>query len=455
MAKRKLLIIDDNMQILESLKILLDGEFDILETLRKPDLIPEKLQHQSFDIILLDMNFAIGETSGQEGMYWLQEIMKKDPLAIVIVITAFGDIELAVEAMKQGATDFITKPWNPDKLIATLNSGYELRKSRLEVRNLRDKQLQLTSEIDKNFNMFTGSSEGMKRVQETVKKVAGTDVNILILGENGTGKEVIAREIHRQSNRADEVFISVDLAALSESLFESEMFGHVKGAFTDAREDRPGRFEVANGGTLFLDEIGNLSLSIQSKLLQVLQNREVIRVGATQTVPVDIRLISATNKPIHQMISELTFREDLFFRINTIKIEIPPLRERIPDIPGLADFFLKEYSWKYEKPFLKINSKALDKLCSYTWPGNIRELKHTIEKSVILCESSTIKPEDLYLSAGVSTHKTGKITHKLTNMEKNAIARVIEECRGNYSVAAKMLGISRTTLYAKIKKYGL
>lgn len=455
MAKRKLLIIDDNMQILESLKILLDGEFDILETLRKPDLIPEKLQHQSFDIILLDMNFAIGETSGQEGMYWLQEIMKKDPLAIVIVITAFGDIELAVEAMKQGATDFITKPWNPDKLIATLNSGYELRKSRLEVRNLRDKQLQLTSEIDKNFNMFTGSSEGMKRVQETVKKVAGTDVNILILGENGTGKEVIAREIHRQSNRADEVFISVDLAALSESLFESEMFGHVKGAFTDAREDRPGRFEVANRGTLFLDEIGNLSLSIQSKLLQVLQNREVIRVGATQTVPVDIRLISATNKPIHQMISELTFREDLFFRINTIKIKIPPLRERIPDIPGLADFFLKEYSWKYEKPFLKINSKALDKLCSYTWPGNIRELKHTIEKSVILCESSTIKPEDLYLSAGVSTHKTGKITHKLTNMEKNAIARVIEECRGNYSVAAKMLGISRTTLYAKIKKYGL
>ena len=455
MAKRKLLIIDDNVQILESLKILLDEEFDILETLRKPDLIPEKLQHQSFDIILMDMNFAIGETSGQEGIYWLQEIMKKDPLAIVILITAFGDIELAVEAIKQGATDFITKPWNPDKLIATLKSGYELRKSRLEVRKLRDKQFQLTSEIDKNFSMFTGSSVGMKRIQETVKKVAGTDVNILILGENGTGKEVIAREIHRQSDRAEEVFISVDLAALSESLFESEMFGHVKGAFTDAREDRPGRFEVANGGTLFLDEIGNLSLSIQSKLLQVLQNREVIRVGATQTVPVDIRLISATNKPIHKMVSEQTFREDLFFRINTIKIEIPPLRERIPDIPGLTDFFLKEYTRKYEKPFLKINSKALNKLCSYTWPGNIRELKHTIEKSVILCESSTIKPEDLYLSAGISTIKTSKITNKLTNMEKNAIERVIEECRGNYSLAAKMLGISRTTLYAKIKKYGL
>ena len=455
MAKRKLLIINDNVQILESLKILLDEEFEILETLRKPDLIPEKLQHQSFDIILMDMNFAIGETSGQEGIYWLQEIMKKDPLAIVILITAFGDIELAVEAIKQGATDFITKPWNPDKLIATLKSGYELRKSRLEVRKLRDKQFQLTSEIDKNFSMFTGSSVGMKRIQETVKKVAGTDVNILILGENGTGKEVIAREIHRQSDRAEEVFISVDLAALSESLFESEMFGHVKGAFTDAREDRPGRFEVANGGTLFLDEIGNLSLSIQSKLLQVLQNREVIRVGATQTVPVDIRLISATNKPIHKMVSEQTFREDLFFRINTIKIEIPPLRERIPDIPGLTDFFLKEYTRKYEKPFLKINSKALNKLCSYTWPGNIRELKHTIEKSVILCESSTIKPEDLYLSAGISTHKTGKINHKLSNMEKNTIARVIEECRGNYSLAAKMLGISRTTLYAKIKKYGL
>ncbi len=455
MAKRKLLIIDDNKQILESLKILLDGEFEILETLRKPDLITEKLQHQSFDIILMDMNFAVGETSGQEGMYWLQEIMKNDPLAIVILITAFGDIELAVEAMKQGATDFITKPWNPDKLIATLKSGYELRKSRLEVRNLRDKQFQLTSEIDKNFSMFTSSAEGMKRVQETVKKVAGTEANILILGENGTGKEVIAREIHRQSDRAEEVFISVDLAALSESLFESEMFGHVKGAFTDAREDRPGRFEVANGGTLFLDEIGNLSLSIQSKLLQVLQNREVIRVGATQSIPVDIRLISATNKPIYQMVSEQTFREDLFFRINTIKIDIPPLRERIPDIPGLTDFFLKEYTRKYEKPFLKINSKALNKLCSYMWPGNVRELKHTMEKSVILCESSTIKPEDLYLSAGISTKKTSKITHKLTNMEKNAIERVIEECRGNYSIAAKMLGISRTTLYAKIKKYGL
>ena len=455
MAKRKLLIIDDNKQILESLKILLDGEFEILETLRKPGLITEKLQHQSFDIILMDMNFAVGETSGQEGMYWLQEIMKNDPLAIVILITAFGDIELAVEAMKQGATDFITKPWNPDKLIATLKSGYELRKSRLEVRNLRDKQFQLTSEIDKNFSMFTSSAEGMKRVQETVKKVAGTEANILILGENGTGKEVIAREIHRQSDRAEEVFISVDLAALSESLFESEMFGHVKGAFTDAREDRPGRFEVANGGTLFLDEIGNLSLSIQSKLLQVLQNREVIRVGATQSIPVDIRLISATNKPIYQMVSEQTFREDLFFRINTIKIDIPPLRERIPDIPGLTDFFLKEYTRKYEKPFLKINSKALNKLCSYMWPGNVRELKHTMEKSVILCESSTIKPEDLYLSAGISTKKTSKITHKLTNMEKNAIERVIEECRGNYSIAAKMLGISRTTLYAKIKKYGL
>lgn len=455
MAKRKLLIIDNNVQILESLKILLDDEFDTIETLRRPELIPEKLQQQSFDIFLLDMNFAVGETSGQEGIYWLREIMKNDPLAIVILITAFGDIELVVEAMKQGAIDFITKPWNPDKLIATLKSGYELRKSRLEIRNLRDKQFQLTSEIDKNFSMFTGSSEVMKRVQETVKKVAGTDANILILGENGTGKEVIAREIHRQSDRAKEVFICVDLAALSEFLFESEMFGHVKGAFTDAREDRPGRFEVANGGTLFLDEIGNLSLSIQSKLLQVLQNREVIRVGATQTVPVDIRLISATNKPIHQMVSEQTFREDLFFRINTIKIEIPPLRERIPDIPGLADFFLKEYTRKYEKPFLKINSKALDKLCSYNWPGNVRELKHTMEKSVILCESSTIKPEDLYLSVGISAHKTSKINNKLTNMEKNAIKRVIEECRGNYSMAAKMLGISRTTLYAKIKKYGL
>ena len=358
MKKGNLLIIDDNIKILESLKILLEEEFQSVETLTDTGLIPEKLKNNSYDIFLLDMNFAIGETSGEEGMFWLQEILKTDPLAIVILITAFGDIELAVEAMKQGAMDFITKPWNPDKLIATLKSGYELRKSRLEVQKLRSKQQQLTYDMDSNFNLFSGSSPAMRNVMDTVNKVAGTDANVLILGENGTGKEVIAREIHRKSNRSSEVFISVDMASLSETLFESEMFGHVKGAFTDARENRSGRVEVANNGTLFLDEIGNLSLSLQAKLLQVLQNREVIPVGASKATPVDIRVISATNKPVQKMVDEHTFREDLFFRINTIKIEIPPLRERISDIPGLAEFFLKEYAKKYEKPFLKLNSKS-------------------------------------------------------------------------------------------------
>jgi len=274
MVKGNLLIIDDNIQLLKSLKILLESEFKSVETLTNSGLIPEKLQNNSYDIILLDMNFAIGDTSGEEGMFWLQEILKADPLAVVFLITAYGDIELAVEAMKQGAMDFITKPWNPDKLIATLKSGYELRKSRLEVQSLRSKQQQLTHDMDSNFNLFSGSSQAMQNVMETVNKVAGTDANVLILGENGTGKEVIAREIHRKSLRSTEVFISVDLAALSESLFESEMFGHVKGSFTDARENRSGRVEVANNGTLFLDEIGNLSLSLQAKLLQVIKNRK-------------------------------------------------------------------------------------------------------------------------------------------------------------------------------------
>ena len=455
MARGKILIIDDHVQILNSLRILLKDDYETIDTIKNPNLIPEKIQKNSYDIILLDMNFAAGDTSGNEGIFWLRKILTSDPLAVILLITAYGDIELAVRAIKEGATDFITKPWNTGKLLTTLKNAYELRQSKLEVNTLRNKQKQLTEDIGKSFKMHLGSSPAIKKVMDTLNKVSDTDANILIVGENGTGKELFAREIHLKSNQSNDVFIGVDVASLSDTLFESEMFGHVKGAFTDAKEGRPGRFEVANGGTLFLDEIGNLSLNLQAKLLQVIQNREVTRVGSVKSIPVDIRLICATNKPIQKMVYEHTFREDLFYRLNTVQIEIPPLRERSEDIPGLAEFFLEEYTQKYEKPFLKLNSKAIKKLCSYTWPGNIRELKHTIEKAVILCDSHTIKSEDFYLDTQ-SLPKVEEITSvKLSDVEKKVISKVINQCKGNYTQAARLLDISRTTLYAKLKRYGL
>jgi len=454
MREGKILIVDDNAQMLESLKILLKGEFHTITAIKSPGPLPELLSRQTFDIILLDMNFEVGETSGEEGLYWLKQIIAIDPLIVVILITAYGEIDLVVKAMKEGATDFITKPWDPEKLLATLKSAFELRQTRLQVRHLKEQQHTLSQDADRHYKMKLGSSESMKKVIETVRKVARTDANVMLLGENGSGKEVIAREIHRLSDRSENVFIPVDMASLSESLFESEMFGHVKGAYTDAHEDRPGRFELAHNGTLFLDEIGNLSLSLQSKILRVLQLREVTRVGSSQSIPVDIRIISATNRPIHNMVEDQTFREDLFFRLNTIKIDIPPLRERIDDIPGLADYFLNEYSKKYDKTYLKFNAGAIDKLCAYTWPGNIRELRHTIEKAIILCDFHTVKPEDLYLNDH-TTATPGSLPHNLEDMEKSTILRVLRSSGGNLSRASKMLGISRTTLYAKMKKYGL
>jgi len=453
MKQSSILIVDDNVQILNSLKLLLNDEFSKIDTIRNPNQIPEMLWRESYDIILLDMNFAIGSTSGNEGLFWLDEIRKSDPFAVIILITAYGDIELAVKAIKLGAIDFITKPWDPDKLILTLKNAYELRKSKKQVKDLENKQKQLTQDMDREFKMFVGSSKVMNGLMSTIHKVAQTDTNVLILGENGTGKELIAREIHKQSERRDNIFVGLDVATLSESLFESEMFGHVKGAFTDAREDRAGRFEIAHQGTLFLDEIGNLPLSLQPKLLQVIQNREVIRVGSSKPIPVDIRLISATNKPVIQMVKEGTFREDLYYRLNTITIEIPPLRERHEDIPGLAEFFLKEYSRKYNKQHLKLTDKAFDKLTMYPWPGNIRELKHTIEKAVILSDQFRIGPENLYLSMNL-LEQPGD-SYKLSDVERRTIIEVLDRCSGNYSEAARMLDISRTTLYVKLKKYGI
>ncbi len=450
----KILIIDDNEKILKSLKLLLKNEFGFIEPAKDPERIPALLSEYQFDIILLDMNFKAGIHSGNEGIFWLRKILTIDPGAVVILITAYGDIELAVKAMKEGAVDFIQKPWDPDKLIATLRSALALRQTRMEVKALQNKQQALNENMNVNREEIVGNSPPMMEVFKMINKVAGTDANVLILGENGTGKELIAREIHRKSKRCKQAFVPVDLGSISESLFESEIFGHVKGSFTDAREDRMGRLESANGGTLFLDELGNLPVSLQTKILSVLQNREVYRIGSGKSIPINIRLISATNRVISEMISQNLFREDLYFRINTIEIILPPLRQRGFDIVLLAEYYLNKLKRKYNKPDLRITQQALDKLLKYSWPGNIRELKHTVEKAVILSDSASLTPDCFYL--GDVVPQFGHFpSHRLEDVEKNLISQVVDLYRGNMSKVAKELNISRTTLYAKIKKYGL
>jgi len=453
MLPARILVIDDNVQILESLRILLKDEFKTVDILTKPSRLHEMLWRNNYDVVMLDMNFTTGETSGNEGIFWLNEIRKRDPLLPVILITAYGDIELAVKAIREGAMDFITKPWDPEKLIVTIGNAYRLRKSGQEVRKLKGRQQQLSEDLDREHKMLKGDSKKMNELMSTVSRVADTDANVLILGENGTGKEVIAREIHRRSKRSEQFFMGVDLGSLSESLFESEMFGHVRGSFTDAKEDRTGRMEAADEGTLFLDEIGNISPAMQAKLLQVLQNRELTRVGGQHSIPIDIRLITATNRPLKQMVREGTFREDLYYRLNTVAIEVPPLRERGEDVVVLGKSFLEQYGRKYDKPGVSLSKKAIQKLLEYPWPGNVRELKHTMERAVILCEHILLGPDDLRL---FEAHASAlEQSFKLDEVEQRTILTVMEKCRGNHSKAAQILNISRTTLYAKLKKYGI
>jgi len=452
----KILIIDDNEDILLSAKLLLKPFADIIHTEKDPLVIPDLLKKETYDVIFLDMNFTQDMTSGQEGFFWLAEIQKIDPLAVVILITAFGDVETAVKALKKGAVDFVLKPWQNEKFIATFISALELRKSRLELENLQSVQKQLTADIDKNFHDFIGGSPQIKQVFKTIEKVAVTDANVLILGENGTGKELAARALHRQSDRKDKPFIKVDIASIHAALFESELFGHVKGAFTDAKENRAGRFEIADGGTLFLDEIGNLPLEMQIKLLTVLENREVARVGSNKYKSIDIKLICATNMDLHKMISEEKFRKDLFYRINTVEIILPPLRERIEDIPLLAEYFLRVYKKKYNKPELALSQPAIEKLQNFRWPGNVRELKHAIEKSVILSEKNTLTPNDFILSASEPETDTPNFNnYNLEEAEKNIIKQVLKSCDGNITKAAKELGLTRTSLYRRMGKYNL
>jgi DNA-binding NtrC family response regulator len=452
--KRKLLIVDDNKNILTALTRLLEMEVDEVHTASNPNLIPGMVRAHDYDAIFLDMNFSASVQSGNEGLFWMKEILKLDPNAIIIPITAYGDVDLAVRAVKEGAADFVIKPWDNDKLLATLNSAYKLRQSKLQVESLKEKQKSLVENIEKKYACIIGSSSVMQEVHETIKKVAGTDVDILILGENGTGKELVAREIHRQSIRNQEILINVDMGSLSESLFESEMFGFEKGAFTDAKEMRRGRFEIASEGTMFLDEIGNLSLSMQAKLLSALQNRTFTRIGSNTPIAFDTRLICATNKNLKEMISEGLFREDLFFRINTIEITIPPLRDRGDDILELSEFFLNNFKTKYGKDSLKLNKEASEVLNNYHWPGNVRELQHTIEKAVILCDTNRIMPEDLYLPKQASTSsENAPVT--LDEIEKHGIMKALERNKGNVYQTAKELNIARQTLYNKIQKYNL
>lgn len=451
--KPKILIIDDNEDILTAAALLFKQHDYFVQTENSPDQIPKLLTHSAFDVIFLDMNYTEDTTSGKEGMYWLKEIKRMANDTVVILITAYGDVNLAVDAMKAGAFDFILKPWQNEKVLATLSAALQLRDSQQEVYQLRSQQQILIEDRDKLFHDMIGESAKMKEVFSIIEKVAGTDASVLILGENGTGKELVARAIHRQSSRSDKVFISVDMGAIPDTLFESEFFGHVKGAFTDAKQDKPGRFEAASGGTLFLDEIGNLSMSSQSKLLRVLEEHKVTRLGQHHPVDIDIRLICATNMPLTQMVADKEFRQDFLFRINTVEIQLPSLRERLDDIPELANHFLAIYSKKYNKMYKPLNKDVIHHLKQYSWPGNIRELRHAIERAVIMSDS-----DHLTLSSFALTHNTQEIqidSMSLEEIEKYLIQKTLNNCQHNISKSAEMLGLSRTALYRRLEKYHL
>lgn len=453
MQKGRILVVDDNKGVQSALELLLAPVCKSVNSICSPNQLVPILEAGSTDLILLDMNFSAGVNSGNEGLYWLRRIKEMNADIPVILITAYGDVELAVKALKEGATDFILKPWDNQKLLATVAAGFQLRWSKLEVSHLKQKEGFLKSEINREVVPIIGSSAPMQQMMNLLARIAPTEANVLITGENGTGKELVAREIHRLSARSSEIMVTVDMGAVSETLFESELFGHVKGAFTDAREDRVGKMETANHGTLFLDEIGNLSLPLQSKILTALQNREITRLGSNKPIPIDIRLISATNRDLTKMISDGQFREDLLYRLNTIHIEVPPLRERGKDITDLAEYFTRKFAIRYGKANLRLSQAAADKLLTYPWPGNIRELQHTIEKAVILSDSQVLKPEVFFFKP-LTTSKI-KIDITLQEMEKQFIAGVLQKVEGNLSLAAQKLGVTRQTLYNKIKKYGL
>ncbi len=452
-----ILIVDDDEDILYSARLLLKQYYSIVHIEKKPELIPTLISNSKYDVILLDMNFSGDTTTGKQGFHWLSEILRIDPSLIIILITAYGNIEMAIKAIKEGATDFVIKPWQNEKLLATISSAMKLSTSNKEISELRSRQEVLSEDLDKNFHDIIGISPPMKNIFNIIQKVSKTDANVLILGENGTGKELVARAIHRNSLRAKNIFLNVDMGAITESLFESELFGYVKGAFTDAKEDRAGRFEIASGGTLFLDEIANISPNLQSKLLNVLQNRQVTRIGSSIAKPVDFRLICATNASMSELSHKKQFRQDLLYRINTVEIKLPALKERTEDIPLLCEYFLDVYLKKYNKERKEISKNAYNKLIEYSWPGNVRELQHAIERAVIMTEAKTLQPNDFLLSS-TETKQEENISfpnYQIDEAEKMLIIKAISKHNGNITRAARDLGLTRASLYRRLEKYGL
>jgi len=451
----KILLVDDDSGIRESAQMFLKQIFPVVRTESSPESIPKILEKEDFDVILLDMNYQKGKIDGQEGLGWLERILKIDSGAMVVLITAYGDIDLAIQSIKAGATDFIIKPWKNQKLLATILSSIRLKKASAEVFRLQETSKKLSKDIDKNYSIFVGNSYPVKKVKEMISRISETDADVLILGKNGTGKELVAREIHRNSSRKGKVFLNVDLGAISESLFESELFGHTKGAFTDAYKDKPGRFELASGGTIFLDEIGNLSLPLQVKLLSVLENRRITRIGSAIEIPVDIRLICATNQNLHQMVNERRFREDLLYRINMVEIHVPSLKERKDDIPLLIDHYLGIFKQKYHKPKLRISQNTMGKLKKYPWPGNVRELKNAVERAIILGNSGQLSPSSLFVPGYSVSETQSEDSFDLNENEKQLILKAINHNRGNITNAARDLGIARAALYRRMKKHGI
>ena len=456
MIDATVLVIDDDEDILLSARLFLKQQFSQVITCKSPKEINVLLSRNEIDIILLDMNYQKGVSDGREGLYWLDHILSIDKDYVVILMTAYGNVELAVQAIKKGATDFILKPWENEKLFATLSSASKLRQSNKKVNKLEKIHSSLQKDLNRQFENIIGTSEPIKHLQNILVKVGPTDANVLILGENGTGKQVFAYELHKLSPRKNQVFMHVDLGSLNENLFESELFGYAKGAFTDAKEDKPGRFEMAEGGTIFLDEIGNLSLSLQSKLLSVIQNRTINRLGESKERKINVRLITATNMPLNEMVAKGSFRQDLLFRINTVELMLPSLSNRGDDIILLASHFLTSFSNKYHKNFLNINEKARSALLTYHWPGNIRELQHVIERAVIMSDGNEITTDDLQLSPqkfGANTIATNNLG--LEEMEKLMVQKAIDKHKGNISRAAADLGLTRAALYRRIEKFEL
>lgn len=453
--KGKILVVDDNEDILFTLKMLLRPLAENITTIADPREINTLVSRNKYDLVLLDMNFTDDAVSGKEGFYWLERIREISPGTVVILITAYSDTEKAVRAIKAGASDFVPKPWQNEKMLATVSTALELSFSRQEVQSLKEQKTVLTTPMVQDIDMI-GESPGMQKVFQTIRKLRETDANILLLGENGTGKDLVAQILYQQSVRSGAPYISIDLGSIPENLFESELFGYEKGAFTDARKDKAGRIEVASGGTLFLNEIGNLPFHVQAKLLSVIEQRKLTRLGATREQNIDVRLICATNSDLYREVDNGNFRQDLLYRINTIEIHLPPLRERGTDITLLSDYFLNIYATKYGKDIRGFSRDARILIKQYPWPGNVRELQHAIERAVIMAEYDKLHYDDFMLRIPSNRHSDGKKkNYNLEELERNTIQAAMHECSGNLTRAADLLGITRTSLYRRMEKYGL